>query len=84
MLIKLEILKKIPKPWFLVTYDIEEDEFTGEDWFFCGVLEKAGIEIFIDHDLSKHVGHMGTLEYTHNLVGEIVREEVAKQKEATA
>lgn len=75
MLVDLEILKKIPKPWFSVVWDERINDFNGEDWFFCEVLEKHGIELFIDHDLSKHIGHMGKLEFTHELVGEVVRQE---------
>ena len=78
MLIDLEVLKDIPKPWFGVTYLPEKDEFVGEDWFFCEVLEKHGVKIYIDHDISKRVGHMGKLEFTHDLVGEVVRQEAAE------
>lgn len=82
MLIELGILAKVPKPWFLNTYKEDEDEFGGEDWYFCEKLEKAGIPLFIDHDASKTVGHIGKLTYTHELVGEVVKQEAEEIKAA--
>lgn len=35
----------------------------GEDVYFCQLAKKAGIPIYIDHDLSQHVGHVGSMEY---------------------
>lgn len=78
MLIDLEPIKKLPKPWFQVLWRPEQNEFVGEDWYFCEQLEKAGIPIYIDHDVSKDVGHVGKLVYGHQLVGEVVREEAAQ------
>jgi hypothetical protein len=72
MMIDLRIMKDLPKPWFQVMYDEATGTYRGEDWYFCEQLEKAGIPIFIDHDLSKHIGHVGDYEYTHDVVGEIV------------
>jgi hypothetical protein len=34
-----------------------------EDVFFCRLLKKAGHDIWIDHDLSKEVGHVGQFTY---------------------
>ncbi len=48
----------------------------GEDVYFCKKLGDAGIEIFIDHDLSKQVAHIGEFEYTNFLSKEA---EVVKQ-----
>lgn len=54
------------QPW------IEEvQKYEGEDWDMCEKIHAAGFDIWIDHDLSKVVGHIGDLEYTHDLVGEV-------------
>ena len=45
--------------------------YQGEDWAFCEACEKAGIPIFIDHDVSKLVGHVGNYEYTTAVIGEV-------------
>jgi hypothetical protein len=45
--------------------------YQGEDWNFCQACEKAGINLYIDHDVSKLVGHVGLYEYTTAVVGEV-------------
>jgi hypothetical protein len=59
-----------------MTYKPEVDAYQGEDWNMCEALEKAGVPIYVDHDLSKRIGHVGTFKYTHEVVGQIVREEI--------
>ena len=82
LLLNLQIMQHIPKPWFQITWYPELKDFKGEDWFFCEQLEKAGVAIWIDHDASKAVGHIGNYEYTHDDVTEEVREETAKMRAA--
>lgn len=65
MLIDLSIMEKLPKPWFMVSYDTECQMYIGEDWYFCQLLEAAGIPIYIDHGLSRQVGHHGEFRYEH-------------------
>ena len=48
----------------------------GEDVYFCRKLKDAGIPIFIDHDLSKQIAHIGSFEYTNALSKEA---EIVKQ-----
>jgi len=43
----------------------------GEDWTMFAALEKAGIDVWVDHDLSKEVGHVGLFEFTHEYTGEV-------------
>lgn len=65
MMIDLSIMKSIPKPWFEIHYSAKNEQFVGEDWFFCGRVEAAGYDIFIDHELSRQIGHTGQFNYTH-------------------
>lgn len=65
MLIDLSIMKAIPKPWFEVRYSKEEAQYVGEDWHFLSLVEAAGHDIYIDHDLSRQIGHVGQFNYTH-------------------
>ena len=69
MLIDLGVVQKVPKPWFGVEWHEGMNEFVGEDWFFCQQLEKAGVEIWVDHDVSLEVGHVGSFTFTHDYVG---------------
>jgi hypothetical protein len=65
MLVDLSILKNVPKPWFEIHYSAKNEQFVGEDWFFVGRLEAAGIDVYIDHELSRQVGHVGQYIYSH-------------------
>lgn len=76
MLIKLSTLAAMPKPWFSVTFDQQLDEFVGEDWYFCEQLEKIGCKLYIDHDLSREVGHVGKFVYDFRVIGQVVQEPV--------
>jgi len=45
-------------PLFDSRTDYEGNVTTGEDMFFCGLLNLAGIPIYVDHALSWEVGHL--------------------------
>lgn len=60
MLIKLEVFLKIEKPYFANPYD--GVKLIGEDVFFCEMAHRKDIDIFIDHDLSQDVKHIGSVE----------------------
>lgn len=65
MMIDLSILEKMEKPWFEIRYSDKHAQFVGEDWYFVKKAEDAGFDTFIDHDLSRHIGHVGKFQYTH-------------------
>lgn len=67
MLIRLDIIPRLATPWFAFR-PFEAGGYQGEDWCFCEQVEAAGIPIWIDHDVSKDVGHIGYLTYTHKMV----------------
>jgi len=56
------------RPWFTPRWSEETGDYVGEDWAFCERLEAAGVPIFVDHDVSREVGHVGKMEYTYDLV----------------
>ena len=31
--------------------------------YFCRLLQKAGVPIYVDHDLSKECGHLGSFDF---------------------
>lgn len=59
-LIRTDVFFKIPEPWFATPYDGKQ--FVGEDIFFCYKVKEAGLKIFIDHDLSQEIKHIGRIE----------------------
>jgi glycosyltransferase involved in cell wall biosynthesis len=62
MLISKHTLTTIPKPWFFFEL-LPENKLLGEDIYFCIKAKDAGIETFIDHDLSQEIGHVGNYTY---------------------
>lgn len=68
MLTSMKVFDAMPRPWFHIGYSTVNHKFLGEDILFCMRAEKLGFETFIDHDLSKQVSHIGTLEFRHEHV----------------
>ena len=57
ILIKCEIFKKIPQPWFMFEYYDNGCCKEGEDWFFCKKAKRYGIQTWSDPTIK--VGHIG-------------------------
>lgn len=62
-----EVLKKMPLPWFNLEWLPEMGIFRGEDYWFCEQAKAAGFDLYIDHDLSKEVKHIGQFGYCPTL-----------------
>ncbi len=65
MLIETRVFDKLPQPWFPIVWNPLTQDYTGEDWSFCELAEAHGFDIFVDHDLSPLVGHIGSITYGH-------------------
>jgi hypothetical protein len=63
-LIDLNAIKNIPAPHFEVNWSAEKNDYISEDHYFCDKLEANGIKIYVDHDASQGVGHVGDYIYT--------------------
>lgn len=77
MLIDLSVLKDVPKPWFEIHYSVANSQFIGEDWYFIGKVEQAGHDVFVDHGLSREIGHIGYFNYTHINIPSLSMEQAA-------
>lgn len=64
MMIDLSILPIIGEGLFEFIWNPNARQYRGEDWSLCKKLEENGIDILIDHDLSRQIGHVGTYIYT--------------------
>ena len=61
----------IPFPWWLFAWDKSlgtRGALVGEDIRVCRILEQRGVEMWIDHDLSKDIKHLGEWDYSHQQV----------------
>lgn len=77
-LVHKSVFERFPAPNFDTVWmkhdDTKEIEILGEDvFFFEGLRHFTGQDIYIDHDVSKDIGHIGIFEYTNNLA-EILEE----------
>lgn len=67
MLVATEVFRTLPKPWFNTRWEPKLKDHVGEDWVFCENLEAAGYDIFVDQELSEHIGHIGSYTFgVHN------------------
>lgn len=64
-LVSMDVFRQLGAPWFGVVFDPERQEYIGEDVYFCLRAREAGVTLFVDHDLSKQVAHVGEFEYRH-------------------
>lgn len=63
MLVERSVFEKIGKPWFGLGWDPRTGSELGEDYMFCQHCGDVGIPIYISHDLSKDVYHVGKYAY---------------------
>lgn len=61
ILIRCEVFKKMPRPWFAFEYYETGQCKLGEDWFFSREAKKAGFKIYTDPKIV--VGHLGEIIY---------------------
>jgi hypothetical protein len=83
-LIETDVIRKMSKPWFMVGYDAGADAVVGEDfYFFLKMKHETGTQLYMDHDLTKEVAHIGRMEwdYTHALRAQAQREAIAAKQE---
>lgn len=57
MMIDLGAIKHLEAPWFAMPWVEEWGKCMGEDTYFCRKLRENNISIYVDHDLSAHIGH---------------------------
>jgi len=72
-LMDIELFEKVEPPWFEMSW-LGEGQYATTDSYLAKKAAEKGIPVFVDHDLSKQVGHVGNHVY-HCL-------EVAHWKEA--
>lgn len=82
MLLNLDVVRKMRKPWFATVWNDELNDFMGEDWYFCERLERQGTQIWVDHNASRMVGHIGTYTYEHSDIQVKTTPELIQEEEA--
>ncbi len=81
-LIKLDAVRDIPGPHFEVKISDIHGTYIGEDTYFCHKLRDKGIKLYVDHDASMLVQHIGDFGYGFGCLGEKKTATEIKVKEA--
>ena len=68
MLMPIDVATALTRPWFTHGTNDQGGDI-GEDVMFCRAARDAGFTVYIDHDLSKQVGHIG--QHTYRTVAEV-------------
>lgn len=63
MLMRTDVVSSFSRPLFTHGWNVKTNTDIGEDVMFCRELRDAGHTIYIDHDLSKEIGHIGQYTY---------------------
>lgn len=76
MLLKTEVFRGIdPKHLFDSGWNDTADCYQGEDWTMITRVSEAGHKIYVDHDVSREVTHIGYFKYSHDYVGQVINED---------
>jgi len=68
MLVKTDILDKIPQPWFEFGWTPESNDHLGEDMIFCQKMAQEGYQVKVDTHLSMELRHLGTWAFGPDLI----------------
>ena len=63
MLVNTQVYKNLGKPWHQYLYNLDTQDLSGEDIYFCKCTNDAGFEVYIDVDLSNNIAHYGTKSF---------------------
>jgi hypothetical protein len=63
VLIRTEVFGTVGHPWFEQFFQHDQNRWMGEDVDFCIKAKAGGHDIWVDHDLSKEIRHIGMFEY---------------------
>lgn len=64
-LVSRKVYETLELPWFLEGYSVTSGRFIAQDYHFSEKAREAGFKIYVDHDCSKLIGHIGYRIYTH-------------------
>lgn len=64
MLVQSHVYHDVPTPWFALGYSKKDEDFVGEDVYFCRKAKDHGFPTRVDQHLSQAVRHIGEFEFT--------------------
>jgi len=81
MLINTDVIKKMTLPLYMMEWIPDIPAYCGEDVYFCAKVQQAGEDVWVDHDLSHEVGHLGNQLFGPNMIGTERPQPFAEDKE---
>lgn len=63
MMIKIGVFAKMQEPYFYFE-QLPNNKILGEDIYFCVKARDAGVDTWVDHDLSMEIKHIGNYTYS--------------------
>jgi hypothetical protein len=63
-LINLDAIRHVERPHFQVLWDEAKKSYIGEDVYFSTLLRINHVTLWVDHDVSQDISHIGTKEYS--------------------
>lgn len=68
MLINADVFRKMTPPIFLMDWIPDRQAYCGEDVYFAMKAQELGYDTWVDHDVSREIGHIGTRVCRHELI----------------
>ncbi|MGB3830884.1 MAG: hypothetical protein WA975_03360 [Mesorhizobium sp.] len=65
MLVETAVYEAMDEPWHCLGWNEAKGTIVGEDVYFCRKAAQVGAETWIDHDLSKEIGHIGYRTFSY-------------------
>jgi hypothetical protein len=65
-LLRLDALRKIRPPHFMQEWIPEAGYYCGEDVYFCQLAQASNLDIWVEHDLSREIKHVGSREWGYD------------------
>lgn len=67
MLTTVNVFRQLSEPWFGLHWNVGKKAYGGEDTWFARTAREHGFKVFVDHDLSQHVEHLGEFKYRNDM-----------------
>ena len=63
-LVSRRVYETMPKPWFLMGYCPASGNYVYQDYYFSEQARKHDFKLYVDHDVSKRIHHIGPKNYS--------------------
>lgn len=82
-LIECALLKRLEPPLFMMEWIPNVGAYCGEDIYFCAKVQGLDEQVWVEHDLSKEIKHIGKQDFGYGLIGanEVMQKYTGSRKE---